>query len=108
MQSLGSTKLGLPFMMLDNELIFKSHYKMPALKRIRKLCCSQWINYTNKARYFCSGWYQGGISVMDFTDSSNPKEIGYFDRGPIETKILLLVVFGLYIFIKEKFMQQKL
>jgi hypothetical protein len=28
-------------------------------------------------------WYQGGISVMDFTDSENPREIAFFDRGPI-------------------------
>jgi hypothetical protein len=29
------------------------------------------------------GWYQGGISVFDFTDPRNPVEIAYFDRGPI-------------------------
>jgi hypothetical protein len=28
-------------------------------------------------------WYQGGISVWDFTDSRNPKEIGWFERGPL-------------------------
>ncbi len=27
-------------------------------------------------------WYQGGVSIWDFTDSANPKEIGYFERGP--------------------------
>ena len=32
---------------------------------------------------FIQAWYQGGISVIDFTDSSNPTEIAYFDRGPI-------------------------
>ena len=32
---------------------------------------------------FIQAWYQGGITVIDFTDSSNPTEIGYFDRGPI-------------------------
>ncbi|WP_197093974.1 LVIVD repeat-containing protein [Nonomuraea sp. SBT364] len=29
-------------------------------------------------------WYQGGVSFLDFTDSANPKEIGYFERGPFE------------------------
>ncbi len=29
-------------------------------------------------------WYQGGASLIDWTDLSNPKEIGYFDRGPVE------------------------
>ena len=33
---------------------------------------------------FIQAWYQGGISLIDFTDSSNPIEIGYFDRGPID------------------------
>ncbi|MEO3870152.1 hypothetical protein ABGB18_15160 [Nonomuraea sp. B12E4] len=27
-------------------------------------------------------WYQGGVSIWDFTDSADPKEIGYFERGP--------------------------
>lgn len=35
-------------------------------------------------------WYQGGLSVIDFTDSSNPREIGYFDRGPIHDEHLIL------------------
>ena len=35
-------------------------------------------------------WYQGGISVMDFTDATHPFEIAYFDRGPIDPKMLIL------------------
>jgi hypothetical protein len=35
-------------------------------------------------------WYQGGVSVMDFTDAAHPKEIAYFDRGPIDPKMLVL------------------
>jgi hypothetical protein len=35
-------------------------------------------------------WYQGGISVFDFTDSSNPVEIAYFDRGPIDEEDMIL------------------
>jgi hypothetical protein len=35
-------------------------------------------------------WYQAGISVVDFTDSANPKEIGYWDRGPISSASLVL------------------
>ena len=38
---------------------------------------------------FVQAWYQGGISVMDFTDSTSPKEIAYFDRGPIDQDILV-------------------
>ena len=36
------------------------------------------------------GWYQGGISVFDFTDPSNPKEIAFFDRGPMDSTKLYL------------------
>ncbi|MGH7546367.1 MAG: hypothetical protein ACREKI_09315, partial [Gemmatimonadota bacterium] len=35
------------------------------------------------------GWYQGGISVFDWTDPANPREIAYFDRGPMDSKKLL-------------------
>ncbi|AQR61160.1 hypothetical protein BZG35_05445 [Brevundimonas sp. LM2] len=35
-------------------------------------------------------WYQGGISIMDFTDPMNPTEIAYFDRGPIEAERLVV------------------
>ena len=35
------------------------------------------------------GWYQGGISVFDFTDSANPIEIAFFDRGPVDEKMLM-------------------
>ena len=34
-------------------------------------------------------WYQGGLSVLDFTDSENPIEIAYFDRGPISDEKLV-------------------
>src|SRR2546422_4793153 len=30
-------------------------------------------------------WYQGGISVFDWTDAAHPKEIAYFDRGPMDS-----------------------
>ena len=39
---------------------------------------------------FVQAWYQGGISLMDFTDSSNPKEIAFFDRGPIDNEFLVM------------------
>ncbi|NVD45066.1 DUF305 domain-containing protein [Qipengyuania atrilutea] len=35
-------------------------------------------------------WYQGGLSIFDFTDSQNPREIAYFDRGPIDEDQLVL------------------
>jgi hypothetical protein len=35
------------------------------------------------------GWYQGGVSVFDFTDSAHPFEIAYFDRGPLNKEKLI-------------------
>jgi hypothetical protein len=35
-------------------------------------------------------WYQGGLSVFDFTDSAHPVEIAYFDRGPIDAEKLVI------------------
>jgi hypothetical protein len=32
-------------------------------------------------------WYQGGLSVFDFTDPAHPIEIAYFDRGPVDTTL---------------------
>ncbi|MFP5380480.1 MAG: hypothetical protein ACLGHP_12185, partial [Vicinamibacteria bacterium] len=36
------------------------------------------------------GWYQGGLSIFDFTDSANPVEIAYFDRGPVGPNNLVI------------------
>jgi hypothetical protein len=36
------------------------------------------------------GWYQGGVSIMDFSDASRPLEIAYFDRGPIDSSRLVV------------------
>jgi hypothetical protein len=36
---------------------------------------------------FVQAWYQGGVSIMDFTDASHPYEIAYFDRGPLDAKL---------------------
>ena len=70
---------------VDNKLIFKSHYKMPAPQLETENCVAHngsIIPIPNRD-IFVQAWYQGGISIMDFTDSTNPVEIAYFDRGPI-------------------------
>jgi len=36
------------------------------------------------------GFYQGGITVFDWTDAAHPKEIAFFDRGPLDANKLLL------------------
>ena len=76
---------------VDNKLEFKSHYKMPAPQLETENCVAHngSIIPVKDRDIFVQAWYQGGISIMDFTDSSNPVEIGYFDRGPINKDILI-------------------
>lgn len=69
----------------DGELTFRSLYKLPAPQSDEENCVAHngSIIPVPGRDIFLQAWYQGGISVMDFTDSANPKEIAYFDRGPI-------------------------
>ena len=76
---------------VDNKLVFKSHYKMPAPQTETENCVAHngsIIPIPNRD-IFVQAWYQGGLFVMDFTDSENPIEIGYFDRGPISEEQLI-------------------
>ena len=76
---------------VDNKLEYRSHYKMPAPQLETENCVAHngSIIPIPKKDIFVQAWYQGGISVMDFTDSLNPIEIAYFDRGPIDKDILI-------------------
>ena len=77
---------------VDNKLEFRSHYKMPAPQLETENCVAHngsLIPIPNKD-VLVQAWYQGGISVMDFTDSANPKEIAFFDRGPIDEELLVM------------------
>lgn len=76
----------------DNKLSFASYYKLPAAQGDSENCVAH-----NGSLVPVPGrdikvqaWYQGGISIMDFTDANNPTEIAYFDRGPIDPKMLIL------------------
>jgi len=70
---------------VDEKLEFRSHYKMPAPQMETENCVAHngSIVPVPGRDIFVQAWYQGGISVIDFTDSLNPIEIAYFDRGPI-------------------------
>ena len=76
---------------VDNKLVFRSHYKMPAPQLETENCVAHngSIIPVPGRDIFVQAWYQGGISIIDFTDSSNPQEIGYFDRGPINKDMLI-------------------
>src|SRR5207245_2756355 len=80
------------FNLKDNKLSFASYYKMPAAQGDSENCVAH-----NGSLVPVPGrdievqaWYQGGVSVMDFTDPAQPVEIAYFDRGPIDPKMLVL------------------
>jgi uncharacterized protein (DUF305 family) len=77
---------------VDGKLVFRSHYKMPAPQTDMENCVAHngSIVPVPGRDIFAQSWYQGGLSLMDFTDSANPKEIAYFDRGPIDKEQLVV------------------
>jgi hypothetical protein len=79
------------FDIVDRKLVFKSYYKMPAPQTEQENCVAHngSLIPVPGRDIMVQGWYQGGISVFDFTDSANPVEIAFFDRGPIDAKQLI-------------------
>ncbi|MEE8543038.1 MAG: DUF305 domain-containing protein [Gammaproteobacteria bacterium] len=77
---------------VDGKLEFRSYYKLPAPQVEQENCVAHngSIVPVPGRDIFVQAWYQGGISVIDFTDSANPVEIAYFDRGPIHEEHLIL------------------
>ena len=75
----------------DKKLVFKGYYKMPAPQSDTENCVAHngSLIPVPGRDIMVQGWYQGGLSVFDFTDSANPVEIAYFDRGPIDEKQLM-------------------
>jgi hypothetical protein len=80
------------FGLKDNKLTFANYYKLPAAQGDTENCVAH-----NGSLIPVPGrdievqaWYQGGVSVVDFTDATHPFEIAYFDRGPIDPNILVL------------------
>jgi uncharacterized protein (DUF305 family) len=71
---------------VDGQLEYRGTYKLPAPQVEQENCVAHngSIIPVPGRDIFVQSWYQGGISLMDFTDSANPVEIGYFDRGPID------------------------
>ena len=76
---------------VDGKLEFRSHFKMPAPQTDEENCVAHngSIIPIPGRDIFLQAWYQGGISIMDFTDSANPYEIAFFDRGPMLEDSLL-------------------
>ena len=65
---------------------FRSYYKLPAPQTEVENCVAHngSLIPVPGRDIMVQAWYQGGLSIFDFTDSANPVEIAYFDRGPID------------------------
>jgi hypothetical protein len=74
------------FDIVDGKLQFASYYKLPAVQTTQENCVAHngSIVPVPGRDILVQAWYQGGVSVIDFTDTANPVEIAYLDRGPID------------------------
>ena len=77
---------------VDGQLEFRGYFKMPGPQSEAENCVAHngSVVPVPGRDIFVQAWYQGGITVIDFTDSANPVEIAYFDRGPIDEERLTL------------------
>jgi len=71
-------------------MVFKGYYKMPAAQTEQENCVAHngSLIPVPGRDIMVQAWYQGGVSVFDFTDAAKPVEIAFFDRGPIDGKAL--------------------
>jgi hypothetical protein len=73
------------FTIENKKLVFHSYYKMPAAQTAQENCVAHngsLIPIPGR-EVMVQAWYQGGLSVFDWTDVAHPKEIAFFDRGPL-------------------------
>ncbi len=75
------------FTIADNKLNFQGYYKMPAPQTAMENCVAHngSLVPVPGRDIMVQGWYQGGVSVFDFTDPKHPTEIAFFDRGPMDS-----------------------
>jgi hypothetical protein len=75
------------FTLANNQMTFQSYYKLPAAQTEFENCVAHngsLIPIPGRD-IFVQSWYQGGISVFDWTDPKKPQEIAYHDRGPVDS-----------------------
>jgi hypothetical protein len=74
------------FEIAGDRLVFQSYYKLPAAQTELENCVAHngSLIPVPGRDIKVQGWYQGGVSVFDWTDSKNPVEIAFFDRGPLD------------------------
>ncbi len=71
----------------DRQLTFAGYYKMPAAQTAEENCVAHngSLIPVPGRDVMVQAWYQGGISVFDYTNAAKPMEIAYFDRGPVDS-----------------------
>jgi len=79
------------FDIVDRKLKFGGYFKMPAAQSDTENCVAHngSLIPVPGRDIMVQAWYQGGLSVFDFTDAAHPVEIAFFDRGPIDAKQLI-------------------
>lgn len=72
------------FEIVDGKLDFASYYKLPVPQSADQNCVAHngSIIPVPGRDIMVQAWYQGGVSIFDFTDTANPTEIAFLDRGP--------------------------
>jgi hypothetical protein len=76
------------FTIADRKMKFASYYKLPAPQTAQENCVAHngsLIPIPGRD-VMVQAWYQGGISVFDWTDAARPMEIAFFDRGPVNAE----------------------
>ena len=75
------------FTRVSNTLTFQSYYKLPAAQTVNENCVAHngSLIPVPGRDIMVQSWYQGGISVFDWTDAAHPKEIAFHDRGPVDS-----------------------
>lgn len=75
----------------DRKLRPAGYFKLPAAQESTENCVAHngSLIPVPGRDLMVQAWYQGGISVLDFTNPHNPKEIAFFDRGPLGDKLML-------------------
>ena len=76
----------------DRKLEGQSFFKLPSVQEKNQNCVAHNGNIipVPGRDLMVQAWYQGGVSIMDFTDPMKPVEIAYFDRGPLEQDRMLV------------------
>lgn len=80
------------FTLRKGNLTHASYFKIPAAQTATENCVAHngsLIPIPGRD-VFVQAWYQGGVSVVDFTDAAHPKEIAFFDRGPVDSTKMYL------------------